>query len=1338
MQNLNIKLLIITSLLLFSLKSIAEVEPTSGRYFKEVTDLNIKVAGGMVKWKRLYEEGRWKFNESWSSLVFEIDSADSSILRIVRGGDEYEKLDSAGTIYKFGPRLMIRKNSDETGWKWTDREGNFMNYNLSGLPISMGHIGGYSISFIYQEGRLVGVDSANGIRVLNIGYVGLTNYVDSITDHSGREVLYHWSDINGNPVRKKLDRVTDVNGHDWVYGYRSHVNDDGYVDINQLTDPENRVIDIFYGSAGRVNKIKDPMGQFTHYTFDYIKARKEYYIKTKYPGGQIKEMWYERDGDLKRKDVNGVGVTSFREDLRKEFVTDIYGRTTTREFDEFRNLIKVTYADGAYESQTFDVNTSNVLLHTNERGIRTQFTYENGKLTNKIEAADTDVERVTEYTYDLYGQLKTIKKLGDDNTEETTREYFYDGFGNVIKINDEESNEIFNFDHNATGKPLRVVDGNGHETQFTYDASGVMTSTISPELNEVKFVFDKVGNLVELINADDSKVKYEYDDLDRLIKETDELNFVQTYEYDVDGNLTKFVDRDGKHIVIEYDSANRAVAQKDALNNRIELMYQDDQGNYLRSPTKIVFPTFTISYEYDSRGRLVQENYSYFEGQDEIIETVRYSFDSVGNLTSVVSDTDATRNTEYDALDRVIKTTVEGASQMKFKYDDRNNLISVIDALNNEYRFSYNKLNKRISEITPAMEAESHLYNANGDRIEYTDLKGQKSTYEYNKDNLLEIVKYYDVNENLEKTVEFSYDERGNLVSYNDGITQGEFEYDLKNQKIREKITYGTEVFEHRYSYFPSGRKASYTDVEGIQYQFHYNELGDLNNLVIPNEGNIKFENFLFHKPQTVKYPNEIERTNSFDALFNLKGFEVKKSQNHVLIDRQYDFFPNGMISQISTELEAGTGEYKYQYDDFLRLTTAEYPSLTDDSFTYDLMGNRKTDENTGSNEWSYNQLSQLEDSVNFHYEYDLNGNLIALKDTNDQIIQTYHFNSQNKMSEVRNELGQLVASYYHDPFGRRLSKTVFDENQMSQTTYFHYSDEGYAAEKNESGLTTYLFLPDSPWSAGPVFSKIGTSYYYYQNDHIGTPQIVHDNQGNILNSKEMNAFGSWQNQVNLIEDNFGFAGQYRDSETGFYYNLLRYYDPKTGRYISRDPIKFNGGMNMYLYANSSPTKYVDPLGLKVIGKWHPEPELTNFDFSCHSGLDCADFGTGFDWMFAVNLKIEATAEIQVGVKCEDTCTKEKWEANLRPFTLDASYSSQFELPFWCGLIAKGLKKMGAKTIHTASATAACWAALVTNLYNAYPKVKNAVENVLNNKAIPIIATLLEHGPETVCIQYRD
>ncbi len=56
--------------------------------------------------------------------------------------------------------------------------------------------------------------------------------------------------------------------------------------------------------------------------------------------------------------------------------------------------------------------------------------------------------------------------------------------------------------------------------------------------------------------------------------------------------------------------------------------------------------------------------------------------------------------------------------------------------------------------------------------------------------------------------------------------------------------------------------------------------------------------------------------------------------------------------------------------------------------------------------------------------------------------------------------------------------------------------------------------------------------------------------------------------------------GQYFDSETGLYYNNARYYDPKTGRYISSDPIGLRGGLNTYTYGLNNPLRYIDPSGL--------------------------------------------------------------------------------------------------------------------------------------------------------------
>ena len=54
----------------------------------------------------------------------------------------------------------------------------------------------------------------------------------------------------------------------------------------------------------------------------------------------------------------------------------------------------------------------------------------------------------------------------------------------------------------------------------------------------------------------------------------------------------------------------------------------------------------------------------------------------------------------------------------------------------------------------------------------------------------------------------------------------------------------------------------------------------------------------------------------------------------------------------------------------------------------------------------------------------------------------------------------------------------------------------------------------------------------------------------------------------------------YTDSETGLSLATYRYYDPNEGRWLTRDPIGYAGGMNLYAYCDGNPVGTLDPIGL--------------------------------------------------------------------------------------------------------------------------------------------------------------
>lgn len=134
-----------------------------------------------------------------------------------------------------------------------------------------------------------------------------------------------------------------------------------------------------------------------------------------------------------------------------------------------------------------------------------------------------------------------------------------------------------------------------------------------------------------------------------------------------------------------------------------------------------------------------------------------------------------------------------------------------------------------------------------------------------------------------------------------------------------------------------------------------------------------------------------------------------------------------------------------------------------------------------------------------------------------------------------------------------------------------------------------YRLDEDPLWATQPEpepFSEL----LWYQCDHLGTPQELTNQQGEIVWRAQHKAWGETQEQRSDwaqhkgIQNPLRFQGQYHDHETGLHYNRYRYYDPLVGRFISKDPIGYAGGLNLYVYA-PNPVFWIDPFGLSAVCK---------------------------------------------------------------------------------------------------------------------------------------------------------
>ena len=134
---------------------------------------------------------------------------------------------------------------------------------------------------------------------------------------------------------------------------------------------------------------------------------------------------------------------------------------------------------------------------------------------------------------------------------------------------------------------------------------------------------------------------------------------------------------------------------------------------------------------------------------------------------------------------------------------------------------------------------------------------------------------------------------------------------------------------------------------------------------------------------------------------------------------------------------------------------------------------------------------------------------------------------------------------------------------------------------RGPSGTLTKLYYDD----AGALYAmQRGADRFYVASDQLGSPRLVISKSGAVVREIAYDSFGKVLSDSDpSFELPIGFAGGLGDPATGLVRFGWRDYDPATGRWTAKDPIRFEGSPdNLYAYVGSDPVGKRDPSGLQM------------------------------------------------------------------------------------------------------------------------------------------------------------
>ncbi|MBS0661392.1 MAG: putative Ig domain-containing protein, partial [Verrucomicrobia bacterium] len=1161
----------------------SSVNRVSGKYSDEVTDLRGFAIGTTFEVTRVWTGSEWKFNRFFSDLVFAADGATALFL-----GNTFTK---SGTNYVSGTTTIVPKAGG--GWRLDDSVTTlFREFNDRGWMTAFGVGARLQATIEYRAGAsgdVAFIRDHNGTAALTFTYDG-SSRLQRVTSAEGGEVTYNYTGANLTSVQDVTLGLTTTYGYDAQKRLTSKVFPDGH---------ERRIT--YHPNLGYVTSVLDENNRGKTFEFSYNSATREYYSKVTTTSGKVTESYFDSKSNEKRVDVNGVTVLKILRGDNSEEASDGRGNRAVRTVSDAGRVSTTLNPDGTAYKREYDRTTGALVKETNERGVVTTYEYGPYGMTRSVAAFGTPQARTTVVAYDALGRVASSTVLGGPVQDsvgnvvtgpdgqaiilpDAVTTYEYDDFRRLVAIVDPEGHRTRGV-YDQRGNLIKQIDGNNHETVYEYDpVTQRQTKQTTPGGKSTTFTYDNLGRIKTTTDALNKTITMSY--VGQRVIATGPDGAQAFTEMDLDGRIVRAVDAEGVEVRYEYDIHGRRVKQTDGAGNVVTTAYDalttSYEGGGQDLVAQITTPAFTVDNFYGPGNKLTRKVMRYTGGGET---TVDYTTQDVARAVQVSTNSLGERSTtELDRYGNQTSTSVALASggdyRRNFVYDSRGNLLQLIDANGQTIYLEYDRADRLVKKTLANGSVQTWTYDAADKPTQSVDALGRKTELIWNSDGRITTQNIYPTPSSTTpiRTIAFTYDDVGRLLTATSGTTGLAYTYDDNGRVLTETTTYGPGLtMSHAFTYQKNDLVKTYTGPDGITYSYTYAGGKNLATISAADLGSITYNEFFWYAPRRVSYPGGVTREVVYGGPMKPQSITFRGPGGNEVVKETYAFDAVGQLLQRTTL----DGVTNYGYDAMGQLVSVNslVSGVPSQTFAYDRAFNRTAV--SGVPSITYQAGNQIATFGTESFGHDANGDLTTRVDANG--TTTYVYGPQQELTEIRRD-GVTVATYAYDVLGRRLWKDV-----GGVRTYFHWVGNALVAEAQVDGggqLTvtrSYGYRPNQPDGLEPIFLREGGNYYFYANDHLGTPVALLSSNGTVVWSARYEAFGRLAATGSAaLTNNLRGSNQYFDAESGLHYNLQRYYDPVLGRYLQSDPLGVRGDINNYAFANNAPLQMVDPEGTQA------------------------------------------------------------------------------------------------------------------------------------------------------------